>query len=119
MSLLLSPRSRLLVPSPPPGRPSPVARFKFANTECPGPADSSDVAPNGLTCSPGRFFVAIALKTIVAYLVVNYDLKVSGDGGRPANVYFANAVLPNQKGQVMFRKRQSGSGLVRPASSVG
>ena len=44
---------------------------------------------------------------MLAYIVVNYDLKVAGDGARPANVYFANTVLPNQKGQVMFRKRLS------------
>ena len=44
---------------------------------------------------------------MLAYIVVNYDLKVAGGGARPTNVYFANTVLPNQKGQVMFRKRQS------------
>ena len=58
--------------------------------------------------SPGRFFAANELKAMLAHIVVNYDLKVAGADGapRPPNVYFANTVLPNQKGQVMFRKRQ-------------
>nr|VWO98890.1 Uncharacterized protein [Ganoderma boninense] len=57
---------------------------------------------------PGRFFAANELKAMLAHIVVNYDLKVAGADGapRPPNVYFANTVLPNQKGQVMFRKRQ-------------
>ena len=57
--------------------------------------------------SPGRFFAANELKAMLAYIVLNYDLKLtSADATRPANVYFANTVLPNQTGQVMFRKRQ-------------
>ena len=60
-------------------------------------------------CSPGRFFAANELKAMLAYIVVNYDIKVDGDGARPPNVYFANTVLPNQRGKIMFRKRQAAS----------
>ena len=60
-------------------------------------------------CSPGRFFAANELKAMLAYIVVNYDIKVDGDGARPPNVYFANTVLPNQRGKIMFRKRQTTS----------
>ncbi len=56
--------------------------------------------------SPGRFFAANELKAILAYIVVNYDLKIAGDGERPANLYFAASVVPSLKGEIMFRKRK-------------
>ncbi|KAM5543009.1 hypothetical protein V8D89_003393 [Ganoderma adspersum] len=73
-------------------------------------ATSNSYVPFGVGrhACPGRFFAANELKAMLAYIVVNYDLKIAGADGapRPPNVYFANTVLPNQKGQVMFRKRQ-------------
>ena len=59
--------------------------------------------------SPGRFFVANELKALLAYLVVNYDFKIEGDGPRPSNVYFAESVVPNPTAKVMFRKRSTAS----------
>ena len=56
--------------------------------------------------SPGRFFAANELKAMLAYIVVNYDLKIGGDGHRPENVYFGANVIPSPSGEVMFRKRQ-------------
>ena len=56
--------------------------------------------------SPGRFFAANELKAILAYIVANYDLKIAGDGGRPANLYFGANVVPSPKGQILFRKRK-------------
>lgn len=43
---------------------------------------------------------------MLAWILVNYDLKMDGDGKRPENVYYANGVIPAPKGQVMFRKRK-------------
>ena len=70
--------------------------------------------------SPGRFFAANELKAMLAYIVVHYDLKVTGadPAARPPNVYFANTVLPNPKGQVMFRKRQPAVAVSVPSESV-
>ena len=56
--------------------------------------------------SPGRFFAANELKAILAYIILNYDLKLGGDGKRPANIYYANGIIPAVGGQVLFRKRQ-------------
>ena len=56
--------------------------------------------------SPGRFFAAMKLKTIVAYLVLNYDVKVPGDGGRPADMFFGSNVLPHPSAKIMLRQRQ-------------
>ena len=57
--------------------------------------------------SPGRFFAANELKAMLAFIVLNYDLKLGGDGKRPPNLYFAQSVIPALDGQVMFRKRQA------------
>ena len=56
--------------------------------------------------SPGRFFAANELKAIMAYIVVNYDLKIGGDGKRPENLYFAATMIPDPKGEILFRKRK-------------
>ena len=56
--------------------------------------------------SPGRFFAASELKAMLAYIVVNYDLKIAGDGGRPPNVYILTSVVPSPKGEILFRKRR-------------
>lgn len=56
--------------------------------------------------SPGRFFAAIELKAMLAYIVVNYDLQIPNEGPRPENIYFGANVIPNPSGKVMFRKRR-------------
>ena len=59
-----------------------------------------------LTYSPGRFFAASELKTLLAFLILNYDFKFAGDGARPPNVHIAEAIIPNPSTRLMFRKRQ-------------
>ena len=56
--------------------------------------------------SPGRFFAANELKTMMAYLVLNYDVKFAEEGKRPANIRFGPADLPSHSAQVLFRKRR-------------
>ena len=56
--------------------------------------------------SPGRFFAANELKAMLAYIVVNYDLKIAGDGERPPNMYIAAIVVTSPKGEILFRKRK-------------
>ncbi|EGO25818.1 hypothetical protein SERLADRAFT_369188 [Serpula lacrymans var. lacrymans S7.9] len=53
---------------------------------------------------PGRFFTAIELKTMLAHVVVTYDVKFR-DGQRPANVTFGPANSPDMKAKILFRKR--------------
>ena len=62
-----------------------------------------------LRCSPGRFFAANELKALLAYIVLNYDLKLGGDGKRPANLFRGAVVIPSPTGQVLFRRRQIAS----------
>ena len=63
-------------------------------------------ADSAMPNSPGRFFAANELKAMLAYIVVNYDLKIAGDGERPPNMYIAANVVPSPKGEILFRKRK-------------
>ena len=63
------------------------------------------VDDNGVR-SPGRFFAANELKAMLAYIVVNYDLKIAEDGERPPNMYIGANVVPSPKGEILFRKRK-------------
>lgn len=57
--------------------------------------------------SPGRFFVANELKAMLAHLVATYDVKLEDGGARPADVLFGQNVIPNQKAELLFRKRST------------
>jgi Cytochrome P450 len=66
--------------------------------------------------SPGRFFASMELKLLMAYLLVNYDLKwpeedipsnlgSTEEGYRPPDRWFNFNCLPNQNAHMMVRKR--------------
>lgn len=58
--------------------------------------------------SPGRYFAANELKTMMVHLVLNYDMKLEdAAAGRPKNLEFEGSVLPNQTASIMLRKRSS------------
>ncbi|KAF9468817.1 cytochrome P450 [Collybia nuda] len=54
---------------------------------------------------PGRFFAVNELKAMLAYVLLNYDVKTV-DGQRPEPKHFAQQTVPNPAASVMFRKRQ-------------
>ncbi len=59
--------------------------------------------------SPGRFFAASELRAVLAYIVMNYDLKLEGGGPRPKNFFFAVGLVPPPSGRILFRKREAAS----------
>ena len=59
--------------------------------------------------SPGRYFASNELRAILAHVILNYDLKLGGDGSRPTEVYFSLSVLPALGGRVLFKKRREGA----------
>ncbi|KAI0638659.1 cytochrome P450 [Trametes polyzona] len=61
---------------------------------------------HGKHACPGRFFAANELKTMLAYLVLNYDVCFAEPGRRPPNFRFGAANLPAQNAEVLFRKRR-------------
>ena len=56
--------------------------------------------------SPGRHFASNELKAVLGQIILNYDMKIPGDGSRPPDVYFVTAVLPAPHGGVLFKKRK-------------
>ncbi|KAI1787002.1 cytochrome P450 [Ganoderma leucocontextum] len=61
---------------------------------------------HGQHACPGRYFAANELKAILAYVILNYDLKLGGDGSRPPDVSVGAAVVPAPHGRVLFKKRE-------------
>lgn len=62
---------------------------------------------HGKHACPGRFFAANELKSLLAFIILNYDLKLGGNGERPRNIYWGLNVIPAPKGKVLFRKREA------------
>lgn len=60
------------------------------------------------TLSPGRFFAAFEMKLMLAYILLNYDVKFEAgkEGIRPENKWFGSTIIPDPTVNVMFRKRQ-------------
>ncbi|PSS38092.1 hypothetical protein PHLCEN_2v72 [Hermanssonia centrifuga] len=67
---------------------------------------SSEYVPfgHGRHACPGRFFAANELKAMMAHVVINYDIKLEGDLPEPKR--WAQAVFPDPKAEVMFKKRE-------------
>jgi cytochrome P450 len=53
---------------------------------------------------PGRYFAAIELKLFLAYLAVNYDIKLAGE--RPAFVSIGHFPIPPLSGKLMIRRKR-------------
>ncbi|PCH44171.1 cytochrome P450 [Wolfiporia cocos MD-104 SS10] len=61
----------------------------------------------GRHACPGRFFVSILMKALLAKIILDYDVKIGGDGSRPSNLSLATTVIPSSRAKVLFRRRQS------------
>jgi hypothetical protein len=58
-----------------------------------------------IRCSPGRFFASAEMKTLLAHIIVTYDLKLEEGKKVPRELNIATArILGNA--DVLFRKRQ-------------
>ncbi|KAJ6494229.1 cytochrome P450 [Mycena sanguinolenta] len=58
-----------------------------------------------LHACPGRFLAAAELKTMLAHLVINYDLRAEIEGVRPPDDVFGIDIVPNGRANIWFRKR--------------
>ncbi|KAH6915699.1 cytochrome P450 [Coprinopsis sp. MPI-PUGE-AT-0042] len=61
---------------------------------------------HGRHACPGRFFAAVEIKLMMAYLVLNYDVKCEQDGVRPKDMWVGQTCVPDPKANLLFRKRQ-------------
>ena len=55
--------------------------------------------------SPGRFFVANEIKSLLSYLLLNYDIKLSDDGPWTPSYYGLDIIPP--LGSLLFKKREN------------
>ncbi|KAF7192205.1 Cytochrome P450 monooxygenase [Pseudocercospora fuligena] len=58
----------------------------------------------GRQACPGRFFASQEMKLMLAYIVMNYDVKLPGP--RPQNFDFKHASVPDPRSQLMIRRRE-------------
>ena len=66
---------------------------------------TSAVQLMSLAGSPGRFFVVMEMKVILAHVIAHYDLKLDGDGYPPKETCMGFAVAAPRDGALLFRKR--------------
>ncbi|KAF8325934.1 cytochrome P450, partial [Amanita rubescens] len=59
---------------------------------------------HGRHACPGRFFAANEIKAMLAYILLNYDVKMANDRGLPAEWWFGSNSSPDPTAEVMFRK---------------
>ncbi|KAI0640040.1 cytochrome P450 [Trametes polyzona] len=62
---------------------------------------------HGKHACPGRFFASNELKALLAYIILNYDLKLGEAGYSDSTVFDGLSVVPAVDAQVMFRKRET------------
>ncbi|KAI0033519.1 cytochrome P450 [Vararia minispora EC-137] len=61
---------------------------------------------HGRHACPGRFFAANELKTMLAHIVLNYDIKFEDGAGKPPIRYIASTCVPANV-NLCFRKRSA------------
>ena len=61
---------------------------------------------HGKYACPGRFFASLEIKTILVRLIMNYNIKLSGDQGRPANLRAHEFLFPNPDGELLVQWRK-------------
>lgn len=55
--------------------------------------------------SPGRFFATNEVKAMLAHVLLNYDVKLPNNSGRPSELWFGVSSIPDPTAELMFRKR--------------
>ncbi|KAK7910895.1 hypothetical protein PG985_013376 [Apiospora marii] len=59
----------------------------------------------GKHACPGRFLAGNEIKLILANFLLHYDIKLKEGEGRPEPMMFMMSKSPNQKAEIMFRRR--------------
>ncbi|KAF2144926.1 uncharacterized protein K452DRAFT_265384 [Aplosporella prunicola CBS 121167] len=62
----------------------------------------------GRHACPGRFFASTEIKTIVAKMLLAFDMKLADEAaGRPKNFHFGVQVTPDSTAEALFKKRRA------------
>ena len=61
---------------------------------------------HGRHACPGRFFAAQQMKLMLAYLLVNFDMRIGNPGERrPKDFWFGLACMPDPRSRILVRRR--------------
>ena len=61
---------------------------------------------HGRHACPGRYFAAAEIKVVLCYLLMKYDLRFEGGReGRPENIFFETAIVPDPTVKIELRRR--------------
>ena len=56
--------------------------------------------------SPGRFFAVAEIKATIAFILLNYDIKLDGGATKaPPGKWFAGQYMPDDKARLLFKSR--------------
>ncbi|KAL6235269.1 hypothetical protein BDW75DRAFT_230452 [Aspergillus navahoensis] len=61
---------------------------------------------HGLWACPGRHFASSQMKVVLAYLLLNYDIKLPEGVEKPKQQYFGLAIVPDTEKVVLLRLRE-------------
>lgn len=78
--------------------------LKLKNTGLITTSDTFFPFGHGRHACPGRFFVALELKMLLAYMVMNYEIEPLAT--RPPNKWFGQNNLPPMKATIRVRRRE-------------
>ncbi|KIJ41726.1 hypothetical protein M422DRAFT_172000 [Sphaerobolus stellatus SS14] len=69
---------------------------------------NKDYLPFGIGkhACPGRFFASLMLKTLMAHIILTYDIKFEDDGVKSSPHWYGTFRLPNTKAVLQFRRRK-------------
>ena len=81
-----------------------VENLKLKNTGLITTSDAFFPFGHGRHACPGRFFVALELKMLLAYMVMNYEIEPLAT--RPPNKWFGQNNLPPMKATIRVRRRK-------------
>lgn len=60
----------------------------------------------GVHACPGRFLAAYEIKIMIIELLTHFEMKFpEGQKGRPGSIYYNMAIMPNEKVDVLFKRR--------------
>lgn len=57
-----------------------------------------------VACSPGRFFAGYEVKSVMVYLIRNFDIKLPDGVKTPELTVFAQHLLPSQTQEILLKK---------------
>jgi cytochrome P450 len=59
----------------------------------------------GKHACPGRFFAGNAIKMMLAYFLLSFDLKLKDGEGRPKSMMVVMSKTPDPRAEILFRRR--------------